>query len=133
MIEIEGFKLTDYRLAKELFEKFYAHGRVGDIEFPNFINNYLCAYTVKDQKGIICVSGVRTIAEVCLITDKNRSVRDRVMALREVLRASSFIAREFRFDWLHAITDDPTWANQMKENGFVSRGEDLEIHVGDIK
>jgi len=93
----------------------------------------LCAYVVEEDGRIVTAGGVRAIAEICLITDLNQTTRTRVTALREVLDASLYIAKEFRFDWLHAITDDPSWANQMKRNGFVSRGENLEIQIGGVK
>lgn len=134
-MEIRAFKPDDVEETKRIFEKFYARDKEGSLTFPDFTNDgYLCAFTVLDgDNKIITTGGVRTIAEVCLITDKDRAVRDRVAALREVLKVAAFIARDFRFDWLHAVTDDPTWANQMREHGFVSRGEDLEIHVRDVR
>lgn len=129
-MEIRAFRQEDVEPVKRLFDKFYS----GNIEVPDFTRDHLCAFSVVDHTGdIITAGGVRTIAEICLVTDKTRSVRSRMNALYEVLNASKFIAREFNYNWLHAVTDDPVWANQMKEKGFVSRGEDLEIHVGDIR
>jgi hypothetical protein len=128
-MEIRAFKPSDVEPVKQIFDKFYSK----DIQFPDFITNYLCAFTVIDSYGIVTSGGVRTIAEITLITDKDKSVRQRINALYEVLNASKYIAREFQFEWLHAITDDPTWASQMKRNGFGSRGEDLSIHVEDIR
>lgn len=130
---IRAFKLQDVEPAKKIFEKFYSQDSNGRLSFPDFSKDYICAFTVEDDDGIITTGGVRVIAEACLITDKDKSIRSRVEALKEVLLAIKFIVREFNFDRIHAVTDDPTWANQMKEHGFVSRGEDLEIHVGDIK
>jgi len=133
-MDIRAYKPQDVEEARRLFEKFYSKDKNGSLTFPDFLSHYFCSFTVLSDDGkIISTGGVRPIAEICLITDKDRSTRDRVLALREVLKVSGFIARDFKFDWLHAVTDDTTWANQMKENGFVSRGEDLEIHVGDIR
>lgn len=133
-MNIRAYQPSDIESAKRLFDKFYAKDANGSLRFPDFSDNYLCAFTVEDdKKEIITVGGVRTIAEICAITDKDRSVRDRVIALREALLVAKFIARDFHFDWLHAVTDDPNWASQMQQNGFVSRGVDLEIHVGDIR
>ena len=127
---IRAFKSDDIEEVRRIFDKFYSK----DIEIPDFITNYLCAYTVVGDDGdIITAGGVRTIAEVCLVTDKTRSPRSRVQALKEVLSASSYIAREFRFEWLNAITDDPIWANQMKEKGFISRGEALQFDLASLK
>lgn len=131
---IRAYQPQDIEEAKQIFDKFYANGRNGQLEFPNMTENYLCAFTIKgDDDKIVTTGGVRTILEVTLITDKSRNVRERVQALREALRASSYIARQFRFNWLHAVTDDSSWSDQLKRNGFASRGEELEIHVGDIR
>ncbi len=133
-MEIRNYKPEDLKAAKRIFDRYYSEDAYGKLAFPNMTENYLCAFTVlDDNKQIITVGGVRTVAEITLTTDKARPVRERMNALKEVLRASGFIARQFRFDWLHAVTDDPTWANQMKQHGFIPRGEDLEIHVEDIK
>jgi len=131
---IRAYQPSDEREAKRIFDKYYSKDLHGSLTFPNMYENYLCAFTVEDDKNsIITTGGVRTIAEITLMTDKDRYVKERIQALKHVLKASAFIARQFRFDWLHAVTDDPTWANQMKQHGFISRGEDLEIHVEDIK
>lgn len=133
-MNIRSYQLQDADEAKRIFDRYYSKDTQGELIFPNMAENYLCAFTVEDNnQKIVTVGGVRTIAEVTLMTDKARSVKDRVIALKQVLKASGFIARNFRFDWLHAVTDDPTWASQMKQHGFVSRGEDLVIHVEDIK
>jgi hypothetical protein len=129
-MDIRAYKPKDVETVKRLFEQFGNK----DLEVPDFSKDHLCAFTVVDNNNsIITAGGVRTIAEICLVTDKEKTVRQRMNALFEVLAVSKHIAREFNFQWLHAITDDPTWASQMKANGFLSRGEDLEIHVEDIK
>ena len=133
-MNIRALTAKDIPEAKKIFDKFYASDSHGSLEFPDMTKDYLCCFVVEDDnKKIISVGGVRTIAEVTLITDKDVSARKRVQALKEILNASGYIARNFRFDWLHAVTDDPTWANQLKTQGFKSRGEELEIHVEDIK
>lgn len=131
---IRSYQLQDIKEAKRIFDKYYSKDKQGSLTFPDMTDNYLCAFVVEDDnKNIITSGGVRTIPEVTLMTDKEYPTRERIQALKLVLRATGFIAKQFRFDWLHAVTDDPTWANQMKQHGFISRGEDLEIHVEDIK
>ena len=130
-MEIRAFRPSDVELVKKIFDKFYNSD--GKTVFPDFTRDHLCSFVIENSTGIITAGGIRTIAEVCLVTDKDKSVKSRVEALYEVLRSTSYITRESGFDWLHAITDDPVWASQMKEYGFLSRGEDLEIHIGDIR
>ena len=133
-MEVRAYKPEDVEETKRIFDKFYAKDSYGPVVFPDMSKGYLCAFTIlSDNSKIIIAGGVRTIAEITLITDKNCSVRGRVMALKEVLKISNYVANQFKFEWLHAITDDPTWANQMREVGFVPRGQDLEIPVRDIK
>jgi len=133
-MDIRAYRIEDIEPAKAIFDKFYSSDDYGRLNFPDFSQNYLCAFTVTDNKGqIITTGGVRVIPEVTLITDKDRSVRERVAALRQVLSVAGFITRDAKFDWLHAVTDDPIWANQMKDAGFISRGQDLEINVRDIR
>ena len=136
-MDIRAYKPSDIPEAKRIFDKFYSKDANGSLEFTDFVSphsNYLCAFTVLGNDGrIVTTGGVRVIPEVTLITDKERSVRERVMALRQVLSVAGFITRDANFSWLHAVTDDPIWANQMQEAGFVPRGQDLEINVRDIR
>jgi hypothetical protein len=129
-----GYSIKDAEAVKAVFDKFYSEDKTGKLNCPDFMRDFMCAFVVSDDDNrIITAGGVRTIAEVCIVTDKDRSPRTRVEALREVLRISGFVAKENRYAYLHAITDDPTWAHHMRQNGFVDRGADLLIHVGDIK
>lgn len=129
-MEIRAFEEKDIEPVVALYNRFYSSDGT---KCTDFTRDFLCAFTAEDDNGIISIGGVRLIAEACLVTNKDRTTRERVKALREILKVSGFIARDHRFDWLHAITDDPTWAHQMRQNGFVDRGVDLLIHVGDIK
>ena len=133
-MDIRAYKPSDIPEAKRIFDKFYAKDAHGSLEFPDMTQNYLCAFTVLGSDGrIVTTGGVRVIPEVTLMTDKERPVRERVQALRQVLSVAGFITRDSNFSWLHAVTDDPTWANQMETVGFTPRGQDLEIHVRDIR
>ncbi len=128
-MDIRALKPSDIVHIRKIFNQFYAK----DVEFPDYLTNFLCAYVVEDSnKRIITAGGIRAIPEVCLVTDLNISPVTRVRALLQVLDASKDLTRSFNFDWLHAITDDPNWANQMKKYGFVSRGENLEIQIGGV-
>jgi IMP cyclohydrolase len=99
-----------------------------EFEFPDFLNNYLCAFVVTDNNGrIISGGGVRAIAEAVVVTDKNRSVKDRRDALLQVLDASCFITKQADFPRLHAVTDDEQWAKHLENVGFHSRGKLLAI------
>jgi len=133
-MEVRSYRPEDVEETKRIFDKFYAKDSYGPVKFPDFLSGYLCNFTILSDNGkIITAGGVRNIAEVSLITDKNCSVKGRVIALKEVLKISNYVASQFKFEWLHAITDDPTWANQMQEVGFMPRGQDLEIKVRDVK
>lgn len=129
-----GYSIKDIDRVKALFDQYYSEDASGKLTFPDFMKGFLCAFTITDEnKQIITAGGVRLIAEACIITDKSVSPRKRVEALRETLRVCKFISKDQGFDYFHAVTDDPTWAHHMRKNGFVDRGTDLLIHVGDIK
>lgn len=97
---------------------------------PDFLDNYYAAFSVEDNNGLITVGGVRPIAEVVTITDKDRTPTDRIKALYQVLDISIFIAQSRGFDQLHAFIQDKKWSNRLKRNGFVNtKGESLVLDI----
>jgi len=95
-------------------EKYYKE----EFDFPDFITNFLCCFIVEQEGNIICAAGVRTIAEVILITDKDFPVRSRRGSLYNVLDASSFIAGKMGYNALHAFITDLTWKEHLSNVGF---------------
>lgn len=89
-----------------------------EFDFPDFLTGFLCAFVVEQNDNIICAGGVRNLAEVVLVTDKDFSVRDRRSSLYTVLDASLFIAGKKGHDSIHAFITDEVWLEQLTRIGF---------------
>lgn len=88
-------------------------------DFPNFLNNYLCAYLVEDDDGNIIVGGgVKTIAESVVITNMDLSVRERMMGLQNIQQINQYICNKFNYNELHAFVQNDDWAHHLTNVGF---------------
>jgi hypothetical protein len=102
-----------------------------EFEFPDFLNNFLCAFVViDDDEKIISAGGVRMIAESVLITDLNHSTRDRRKALYQVLEASQYLTLNADFKELHAFVQDDKWSRHLNRVGFLpTKGKSLVLEL----
>lgn len=100
-------------------------------EFPDFLNNFLCAFVVIDDSDtIISAGGVRAIAESIIITDKSYPIKERRSALYQVLDASCFISKRASFDQLHAFIQDDNWLRHLQKIGFSrTKGQALVLNI----
>lgn len=120
--------LTPYDVwkIKKIHEKHFAE----EFDFPNFFENFLNAYIVESNDSIVAAGGVRPIAEAILITDKDKSVRERREALYQILAASLFTCGRLGYSQLHAFTQDKKWTEHLLNIGFHhTKGEALVIEV----
>lgn len=90
-----------------------------EFPLPDFLD-YLCVFVVEDDKGIITFGGIRDIAECVTVTDKDRSTKDKVRALYQILDASSFTAHNLGYDQIYAWSQNPKWAKRLRRTGFRS-------------
>lgn len=113
---IREMRTSDVDRIREIYNK---HFRT-EFDFPDFMKGFLCAYVVEDvvNREIICAGGVRNIAEVVVITNKDLSTRRRRNALFNVLDASTFVAGKFGHDAIHAFCMDEKWSEQLRTVGF---------------
>lgn len=112
-LKIRSLTKNDYEQVKALYEQYR-----NEMEFPDFITNYLFSFAVcDDNDNIITVAGVRTILEVVAMTNKCRSTRVRRQALLDVLEASSFVADGHGYKELHAFIQDENWKDQLIRTG----------------
>ena len=117
--------LDDIKRLKEIHEKHYSH----EFSFPDFLNGFYCAFVIEDESGIVAAGGVRPICESIIITDKDRSVRDRRYALSQVLQASMFIANAEKYNELHAFIQDTNWEWHLSKVGFKpTKGKSLVLN-----
>ena len=122
---IREIRKNDLYQLKEIHQKFYEN----EFNFPDFFENFLCVFTVVDDNdNIISTGGVRTIIEAVAITDKDKSVRARRVALYELLAASQYVINRSGYNELHAFIQDPIWREHLIKAGFVpTKGNALVI------
>jgi hypothetical protein len=84
---------------------------------PDFMN-FICAFVIEDEQGIITAGGIRDIAECVAVTDMNRPVLDRSKALYRLLDASVFVCKQWEYDRMYAWSQSPSWAGRLKKEGF---------------
>jgi len=126
MINARAVTQYDYTKLKEIHEKFYKD----EFILPDFINNYLLGFVVEEHGNIITIGGIRTIAEVILVTDKSQSVRVRRDSLLEALRVAVLTARNNKFDQIHAFIQDPKWKRHLEKVGFhETKGTALVLEI----
>jgi hypothetical protein len=99
--------------------------------FPDFLNNFICAFVVVDDDDkIISGGGVRMIAESIMITDKDYPLRPRMSALCQVLDASEFVTKHAGLAELHAFVQDDRWYALLQKVGFLpTRGKPLVLEL----
>jgi PAS domain-containing protein len=126
-MKIRALVPSDIDEIRRIHEQFYKE----EFDFPDFLNNFLCAFVVTDEDGkIISAGGVRAIAESVIVTDKNFSVRDRRQALYQVLDVSEFITKHADFKELHAFVQDTTWISFLMTVGFCpTKGKALVLEL----
>lgn len=124
---IRELRNVDIEKIRKIHSEFYQN----EFEFPDFFNNFLCAFVVMDDtSNIITVGGVRPIAEAVIMTDKSFSVRDRRTALYQMLDASEYVARHSNFRELHAFIQDEKWYKHLVKNGFLpTKGKPLVLEL----
>lgn len=100
---------------RRIHEKFYEK----EFSFDEFSTKFLSSFVVHDdENNIITAGGVRTVAEVVLVTDKDRSTRTRREALIHAYDASKYIAKESGHNSVHAFVQDENWVKQLLRYGF---------------
>jgi len=118
LTNLREFRPSDISELKEIHSKHFSH----EFTFPDFLSGYLCAFTaLDDEKGeIVVAGGVRTIAELVIVTDKSKTGKIRRDALYKMLEASAFVASKTKYDQLHAFVQDERWESILKRVGFVT-------------
>jgi len=111
---------------RKLHYRFYS-----DLEFPDFMNGFYCAFTVVDEDdSIIMGGGLQPIAEVILVTDNNKSEIKIGRALVEACKTSLYIGNRFGLDELVAfIKNNDGYRRHLIKHGFYPRSPALAIKV----
>lgn len=80
--------------------------------------NFISQFVVLEDEIPITIFGVRNIAEVVAVTDKNADVKVRREALIRGFDAASHLARSANHNQLHAFVQDSIWHHQLLKHGF---------------
>jgi hypothetical protein len=114
----------------EIAEIHKAHFK-DEFELHDFLRNHLCAFLVEDDDGIISVTGIRLIAEIVVITNKDRTPKDRMKAFLQLFNASIFMTHKHGFDQLHCFIQDPKWSKRVQKTfGFMpTKGQSLVLDI----
>jgi hypothetical protein len=125
---IRSLEPKDIEELKEIHDKFFKH----EFAFPDFFRGFLCCFAVTDDSdnSIIVAAGIRPIAEVYAITDKNKSTRKKRDGLYKILEASAYIANANGFNQLHCFVQDDAWEKQLIKKGFsYTKGKSLVYNI----
>lgn len=120
-----AMKPEDIYEIRELHERFYP-----DLEFPNFLNKFLCSFVLEDEDdGIVMAGGLQPIAEIVLVTNKDKSSVKIGRALVEAQNISLYIGKKFNLDELVAFVKNEEYARHLVKHGFYPRSPALGIKV----
>lgn len=115
-VTIRAFSPGDLDWAKDIHYNQYRQ----DFEYPNFLDKYHYAFTVIDDKtdAIVTAGGIRPIAEIVALTDKDLPERVRVEALYKLLTAIKYAGNELKYDQLHAFIQDREFIHHLLKKDF---------------
>jgi len=124
---IRALEHKDIEGLNEIHERHYSR----EFPSPDFMDKYICAFVVVNDSGkIISGGGIRTILESVILTDKDLPIKERRDALLEVLKASIFIAKDAKYDCIHAFSTELPWLRHLIKIGFKkAKGEALVLEV----
>lgn len=108
-------------------------------EYPPFwekcdSNRFQCSFTVKkENQEIVVAGGVKLIAEVVFLTNKDLPIRTRFDGLLQALGSSIVIAQGMKYGQLHAfVNNDEQYVKHMKKFGFKNlEAEILMLDFGE--
>lgn len=89
-----------------------------EFAFPDFMHGFLQAFAIHDNNAIITAGGVRPIMEAVLVTDLNKTPRERHEALILALKASMHSCELLGYRQLHAFVQDELWIHHLEKYGF---------------
>lgn len=100
-----------------------------EFDMPDFMD-FVCAFVVEDEKGIITAGGVRDIAECILVTDLSLDPRVRIKALYQMLDASTFVCKKSGYEQMYAWSQNYKYTKRLMKNGFrLPQGQSLILDL----
>lgn len=123
---VREIKEEDFKNARIIWEKYYST----EFTFPDFVDQFLCSFVVEEKDSIVCIGGVRTIAEAVILTNKDHSVKLRREAIFRILREGLYSLKNQGYNQLHAFIQDRTWQRHLEKLGFSeTKGKSLFLEI----
>lgn len=113
-MNIRLLELHDLREIQRIHEQYFKD----DFEFPDF-TQFQCAIIIEENNEIILGAGLRPIAELISITNKNIDRNIRKVALQQMFQAMSYLGNNLKYDQIHAFVRDKQFVNRLLKNEFV--------------
>ena len=124
-MRIRAFEPSDLQKLRELHEKHFKY----EFDLPNFME-FVCAFVVEDDNGILTIGGVRDIAECIAVTNMDRKPTHRINALYQLLDASIFVCQKSDYDQMFVWSQNDKYSNRLMRNGFrLPRGKSLILDL----
>jgi hypothetical protein len=114
-VNIRNLSSDDLVLLRKIYERYFQ----GQFKFPDFLHGFVNNFVVLDDSNrIVVAGGVKPILECVLITDMNRTPRERHEALLMALEASIVSAHSIGHNQLHCFIQDDYWSKLLKKRQF---------------
>ena len=128
---IREVKLIDRVWIDEMYGKHFSNN-----EYPDFFDgSFLCPFIIADDKSqdILLAGGIKILAEVAIVTDKDKPVRRRMDALLQALGSSITIAKDMghRQIYVFVNNDDQYVKHLQKYNFKLIDAKLLVLNLGD--
>lgn len=124
-MNIRAFTPADLDELKRIHSLHFAN----EFHLPDFLQ-YICAFVIEDEQGILTIGGIRDIAECVAVTNLDRGAVDRAKALYKLLDASTFVCRKSDYDQMYVWSQNPRYSRRLMKNGFrLPQGQSLILDL----
>lgn len=126
MVALRSPVRSDSAKIKEVHEKFHEE----DFPLPSY-DNVLADAVADNGQGLIAYGMVKVLAELILISDKDKPLRDRMNALDMLVKAAVSQAKEIGLEQLYITVSDPRFSELLKKHfGFKTvKAESLVLNL----
>jgi len=126
-MKIRAYNSNDAHKIDEIYSRCHGHFALPDL------NHCLNLAVVEDDNGeIIAFGAFELIPELTLVLDTDKSKKDQVKALKELLIAGDFVANLHSFSSVYCFPDSTPYAEILKKHfGFENGNPILVKKVND--
>ena len=119
---------SDKNWIDEKYNKFFSNNEYPEMFADNFASPFVI---IGDNGETLLAGGVQRLAEIVVISDKDKSVRERYDALTQALGCSILIAKELRHQKIYVfVNNDDQYVKHLQKFDF--RLMDAKLLVLDL-